>query len=295
MAKLLVFDVGGSAIKFATWEGALACEGSVAVRAERLDEFLEDIDGVIRDSLPVDGIAFSLPGKIDPESGLAHTGGAIPCLYGANLKAHFEAAYGVPVSVMNDAKCAALAELGFGALKGVRDAVVVVFGTGIGGALIVNGQLVLGAHLISGELSVVNDNIEEMGSETQEFWYQCGIDGLSRAVEEASGIPGLSGIEVFQRIDEGDAHVEEGLRSFCRRAAWNLYNLQVVTDPEVFSIGGGISNEPRFIEYLREAVDELADVIPQHFEKPRLVPCEFKASANLVGAAYAWKLREDAH
>ncbi len=93
---------------------------------------------------------------------------------------------------------------------------------------------------------------------------------------------------------EGDARVEEGLRILRRRAAWNLCNLQVVTDPEVFAIAGGISNEPRFISYLREAVDELADVIPQHFERPELVPCEFKASANLVGAAYAWELAREA-
>ncbi len=292
--KLLVFDVGGSSIKYAIWDGELSGEASAPVRGERLVEFLADIEDVIRANLPVDGIAFSLPGKIDPESGLAHTGGAIRCLYGANLKTHFEAAHGVPVSVMNDAKCAALAELGFGALQGRRDAAVVVFGTGIGGALIVNGELVLGAHLVSGELSIVNDNIEQMGSVTQEFWYQCGIDGLSRAVEEASGLPGLSGIEVFRKIREGDECVEEGLRIFCRRAAWNLYNLQVITDPEVFAIGGGISNEPLFIDYLREAVEELAGVIPQHFEKPELVPCTFKASANLVGAAYAWQLQEGA-
>ena len=293
MTKLLVFDVGGSSIKYATWDGELADEGSIPVRGKHLEEFLADIDVVIGSHWPVDGIAFSLPGKIDPMTGLAHTGGAIPCLYGANLKAHFEERRGVPVSVMNDAKCAALAELGFGALQGKRDAVVVVFGTGIGGALIVNGQLLLGSHLVSGELSIFNDSIDRMDSRTQEFWYQCGIDGLSRAVEEASGIPGLSGIEVFAKVREGDRAVEEGLRTFCRRAAWNLYNLQVVTDPEVFAIGGGISNEPLFIDYLREAVDDLADIIPEHFERPQLVPCRFRASANLIGAAYAWQLQQE--
>lgn len=292
--NLLAFDVGGSSIKYALWDGSLSSEGSVPLRGDDREDFIADIRAIVDAHLPVDGIAFSLPGRIDPATGLAHTGGAVRCLYGMNLREIFEEAYGIPVSVMNDAKCAALAELGFGALKGVRDAVVVVFGTGIGGALIVNGELVLGSHLVSGELSVVNDDIHDMASsaDANEFWAHCGIAGLSRAVEEASGYPDLSGIEIFAKIREGDAAVEEGLRAFCRRAAWHLYNLQVITDPEVFAIGGGISNEPIFIEYLREAVDELADVIPQYFFKPELVVCEFRAGANLVGSAYAWKLRQ---
>lgn len=291
--KLLVLDAGGSAIKYGIFcAGELSNEGSVPTNGDDLDAFLASIREVVEAAGMIDGIAFSLPGIIDPESGFAKTGGAIRCLYGVNLREILEEEYGVAVAVMNDAKCAALAELGFGCLKDVDDAVVIVFGTGIGGALIVNGKLLLGSHLVSGEFSVIHDDVNHMAEPGNEFWAHCGIAGLSAAVERASGLKGLSGIEVFQKIREGNTDVEDGLREFCRMAAWHMYNLQVITDPQVFAIGGGISNEPLFIDYLREAIVDVGELIPQHFVEPKVVPCTYKGSANLVGAAYAFELQE---
>jgi hypothetical protein len=74
---------------------------------------------------------------------------------------------------------------------------------------------------------------------------------------------------------------------FCLDLAHHIYNLQAVIDAERVLIGGGISNEPMFIDLVREAVDQVFDhAIFQVIPKPDVMVCRFQADANLIGAVY---------
>ncbi|WP_279233301.1 family 1 glycosylhydrolase [Leuconostoc lactis] len=93
----------------------------------------------------------AVPGKVDHHDETIYGGGALQFLDQVNLPAALQLA--VPVSVENDGKAAALAELWLGNLKNVQNGAAVVLGTGVGGGLILNGQLYAGSHFQAGELS----------------------------------------------------------------------------------------------------------------------------------------------
>lgn len=287
--KLLALDIGGSAIKYGLWDGeAIGGSGRVPTPCEDLDCFVEAVDGIVGKAGDVMGLAISAPGRIDVEKGSIIDGGMLRCMYGRSFKEIFGPRYSLPVSVFNDGKCAALAEIGYGCLKNVENAIVVVFGSGIGGGIVINHDVVVGPHRAAGELSGLLSDMSHPDWQ-HVFAMQCGIHGLSKAVEDAGGPADLDGIGVFRLVREGDGAAIEGLRDFCRKAAYYLVNLQFVMDPEFFAIGGGISNDPLFLEYLREAVDEVNEAFPYTFVKPEVVACEHRSDANLVGAAYHWE------
>jgi len=96
-------------------------------------------------------LAFAVPGKVDHHDETIYGGGALQFLDQVNLPAALQLA--VPVSVENDGKAAALAELWLGNLKNVQNGAAVVLGTGVDGGLILNGQLYAGSHFQAGELS----------------------------------------------------------------------------------------------------------------------------------------------
>ncbi|WP_455646760.1 family 1 glycosylhydrolase [Leuconostoc sp.] len=93
----------------------------------------------------------AVPGKVDHHDETIYGGGALQFLDQVNLPAALQLA--VPVSVENDGKAAALAELWLGNLKNVQNGAAVVLGTGVGGGLILNSQLYAGSHFQAGELS----------------------------------------------------------------------------------------------------------------------------------------------
>lgn len=93
----------------------------------------------------------AVPGKVDHHDETIYGGGALQFLDQVNLPAALQLA--VPISVENDGKAAALAELWLGNLKNVQNGAAVVLGTGVDGGLILNGQLYAGSHFQAGELS----------------------------------------------------------------------------------------------------------------------------------------------
>ena len=137
----LVFDVGGTFVKYA-WmsvDGDIQEKGKYPTptkEEESVPEFVESL-GQIYDKYKdqgVEGIALSLPGLIDAENGIIRNGGGIKYLKDAHLAELLGARCdGVKISMENDGKCAALAEVWMGNAKGCKNAAVVILGTGIGG------------------------------------------------------------------------------------------------------------------------------------------------------------------
>ena len=157
----LVFDVGGTFVKYA-WmsvDGDIQEKGKYPTptkEEESVPEFVESL-GQIYDKYKdqgVEGIALSLPGLIDAENGIIRNGGGIKYLKDAHLAELLGARCdGVKISMENDGKCAALAEVWMGNAKGCKNAAVVILGTGIGGGIVINGHVHRGNDLSAGELS----------------------------------------------------------------------------------------------------------------------------------------------
>ena len=136
MKKYLTLDVGGSAIKYALIQEDLKIleKSSVPTPRDTLDNFIETI-GKLYDQYAVDieGIAISMPGIIDPEKGYSYTGGALRYIDKLETVKVLKQRCPVNITIGNDAKCAANAEIGYGHLQDIQDGAVVILGTGIGG------------------------------------------------------------------------------------------------------------------------------------------------------------------
>lgn len=150
--KVMVFDVGGTGIKYSVVDEQLnrTDTGSTPTPADSQEHFLNTLREIY---LPhkdeVDGIALSLPGFIDAEQGVVRGGGAPSLAYnvGTPVGPRLAEACGCRVWIENDGKAAAIAELERGVLKGCRNAAVFIIGTGVGGGLIIDGKLVRGRGL----------------------------------------------------------------------------------------------------------------------------------------------------
>lgn len=288
MREVLVIDIGGTFIKYARMDESFALleKGKIPTPDTCRADLIEAI-GRLYDSMPsVEGIAISMPGIIDTENGYCHMGGAITYNNEAHLRDELKDRCPVNVFMGNDAKCAALAEAGRGALSGVKDGFVILLGTMIGGAYIHDGKLVYGKHFSAGEVSYINTRLDELPRKETVWGNVSGASGLCRdyavAIGEAS--EKVDGVRVFADVLAGDETAIRVLTEYTRKIASVIFNIQTVLDPERFAIGGGISEQPVLIDYIRKNLEEMYESCPYSVPKAEVVACEFRNDANLVGA-----------
>jgi len=295
--KYLAIDIGGTNVKF----GLLDAKGKILERAEievplsKETSSSDFLDVVLKFVYPyekqIEGVAISMPGIIDSESGYCLSAGAIHCLAEVNVVQLIKKHINLPVTVQNDGKCAVLAEHWIGNLRGYKNSAVVLLGTGIGGGLIINGELYNGHNFAAGEMSFMLFNASE-----KEFGFWAGKNSttaLVRKVSEKTDIPlsKLNGRKVFELIEEGNEFALTVLEEFCEDLASQLYSLQSLLDLEMFAIGGGISKQPKLMEILQKKIDYYNDNHPMEsymsfIPKPKVITCKFYNDSNLIGAVY---------
>ncbi len=288
--KVCVFDLGGTFIKAAMMnEKAEILERwktpSPTADWESLAGALDEY--VRRHIHEAEGIAISMPGRIDRERGIAHTGGSFQFICDLPVASILEEKYHLPVSVDNDGKCAANAENWLGALKDAANGLVYVIGTGIGGGIVLNHQVVRGGHFAAGELSCPMLDMAEKTTLGNSVAAHLGTGALLRGYQTESGSKEeIDGIEFFRRAGEGDEAARNVLRKFCRLTANYLYMLQAVLDVERVAVGGGISAQPLLFEVLNEELDRAFSGwdFPIPCIRPELVRCQYGNDANLIGA-----------
>jgi predicted NBD/HSP70 family sugar kinase len=280
-----------------TAEGEFLQKGKIPTETQDLNLFLESIANIYREAAAdqgdIAGVALSMPGFLDVETGYAYNGGGVRCVKEINLIEALRERIPVPVTMENDARCAALAELWHGNLAGCRNAAAVILGTGVGGGIIVNGEILRGKHFVAGELSYFM--LEDMGVEFDEKTIAAraaSARGLVSMVAEAKGIPEeeLDGVKVFRMIDDGDAAVREILWKFAGNVARLICNIQIIIDPERVVVGGGISTQPLLIEMIRDQARNMMKLFSwTELPVPDIVPCKFFNDSNLIGALYSHK------
>ncbi|MCR4634568.1 MAG: ROK family protein [Erysipelotrichaceae bacterium] len=288
--NVLCFDVGGTSVKYGLLNesGEILEKDSFPARTGSMEAFLSSIKEVYdKYAGRFEGVSFSMPGVIDPDTGYFISGGAYDgFMHGINMKEVFSSFIKEDLVITNDAKCAAYGELGYGCLKDVNDAAVIVLGTGIGGCLIKDRKPLYGAHLLAGEFSFINTT-SQSGFEGA-FAKRCGVAGLlNRVKEELQDGKEYSGREIFAMANEGNEKVLNALRRFCFDLAVQILNIQVIFDPEVFAIGGGISQQKILFELIDEQFQKIKEARGQLFFRiPDVVACAFRNDANLIGALY---------
>ncbi len=294
--RIFTMDIGGSSIKYALLDedrnklihGKVKTPRDDSIVQSESKYTMEDlydlIDSIICEN--IDGIAISMPGVIDSENGIALTGGALMYIKDEPMEKKLSEKYGVPVWIGNDAKCAGIAEVGYGALQDVEDSIAIILGTGIGGCLIKDKKVHNGKRFSAGEVSCLYTNNTYPANYKSMWAFTSGIDGLLKLAQKYLETDSkLSGEEIFELANNGNEKALAALDEFSFYIAQQLYNLQVIFDPEKIAIGGGISVQPLLIEKINEQYNKL--FLPYFPVRPvSIVACKFHNDANLVGAYY---------
>lgn len=283
--QVLAVDVGGSGVKYALTDESLTLreKGLVPTSFDTHASFVDAIGGVFDRFDGIDAVAMSSCGELDPRSGYMFSGGALRFNGGTNMIESLGARCGVPVSIENDANCALLAEADSGCLVDCENAMALVMGTGIGGAVLINRRVYRGSHFHSGNASPTRVDLTP-GAPL--------LARLNGATALATGYASRAGLApehidvptVFARCEEGDPIALAVMDEFCSRLAVFIHNTQLILDVEAFAIGGGISAQPRFIDTLRDHVDRVFDGLQIQVPRPELRPCRYRNDANLIGA-----------
>lgn len=289
----LAIDVGGTFIKYAviTEECDIKEKSKIPTPQEGLEEFLQALTGIyqmISETCKVEGIALSIPGIIDSKKGFMYTGGSLEYINNLNMVETLQNRTGVPVTVENDAKCAAIAEIWKGALEDCENAVVIVCGTAVGGAVIRNREVVSGKNFMAGEFSYIMTSSEGEYKMSNCLAETAGAAALLKSVSEETGIPveELSGEKAFSMANQGDEKAIAGIRRHAKKLAVQIHNYQYMFDPERIAIGGGISEQPLLLQLIKEELAKINGIFPWTLPIPEVTTCKFFNDANLIGAVY---------
>lgn len=265
--------------------------------AEVVNELVEGTDEQLV------GVGLGVAGLVDAERSRVY--------FAPNLKwsqvpvrALLEAATGLPVVVENDGNVAAWGEYRFGAGRDSRDLTLVTVGTGIGGGIVIDGQLFRGSHGVAGEIGHINAVPDGRPC-------GCGRNGCleqyasgnalvreARALaaerrSEAGGLlalgdgtpEGVQGVHITEAARAGDPIAREAFAIVGTWLGRGLADLAAVLDPGVFVIGGGVSDAGDLL--LASARQTLADKLigQQNRPAPLVRVAELTNNAGLVGAA----------
>lgn len=292
--KKLVIDIGGTAIKYAIMDmdATIHEKGELDTPTDTLEHLLDVITSLyykFKDK--VDGIALSMPGNIDSDTGEIYTPGALTYNANVNIIKAIQERVNVNVAVENDGKSAALAELWKGNLSGCKDGIVLIIGTGIGGGIIHQRKLIKGKHFFAGEVSYLMTDLNSQGMENV-FALKGSTTALILQVAALKGIEPstLDGNKIFEWIHEGDKDSMAALENIANNIAVQIYNLQCLFDPEKVCIGGGISKQKILIEKIKEKLNSMYEKIPFPIPHAIVENCAYYNDSNLIGALYNYKI-----
>jgi fructokinase len=236
-------------------------------------------------------VGIGIPGRISPVTGLAHAPN-VECLSNHPFDTDFAATLGRPVRVGNDANCFALSEATDGAAAGAKVVFGVILGTGCGGGITVNGQLVEGRNGISGEWG---HNPLPWISEADLPLRPCPcghIGCIERYVagpalaSEVDGAGARDASHVLERAQAGEEAAQRAIARHAERLARALASVSNLLDPDVIVIGGGLSNLP----YIYSDVPPLMQpfiAYPDGFTTS-IVQSAHGDSSGVRGAAWLW-------
>lgn len=288
-------DLGGTKIEAV----ALAADGSVAWR-ERVptpkasaDAIYDAISGLVNRAEAAlntrASVGIGTPGSLSPKTGLLRGSNTV-MLNGQPVRQALEARLEREVRMANDANCFALSEAVDGAGKGAASVFGVILGTGVGGGIVINGQIVNGLHAIAGEWGH-NPLPWPAADELPGRRCYCGkhgcietwLSGPALAAHYTDG--SVATTDIVNRAAAGDAVADAYLQRVEDRLARALATIINVIDPEVIVLGGGVSN-------IRRLYDNVPPLLPKYvfseFVETKIARNVHGDSGGVRGAAWLW-------
>lgn len=303
--KAIGVDLGGSHVLAAVIEddGSIRSKHEIDVDDRSFDNVMKLLETAIGGALAdagsnVVGIGIGSPGNIDPNTGTIRYSpnfGWNDVPLGPRLRERF----GIPVLVGNDARCATLGEYTYGVGRGTTDFVLITLGTGIGGGIVADGNLVLGSAMGAGEVG------HHQIRPTDGFVCSCGKIGCFEAQASGTGlirhatalIPSfprssllagapsdLGSKRIRKAAQAGDQHAVAAWKNYVHDLALGIANIVAFLNPEVIALGGGVSKAEEFLlDAVRPLVDDYVTMAPRG--STRISIAQFENDAGALGAA----------
>lgn len=292
-------DIGGTKIAI----GAVTHDGKVAARLEcpttpergfpsairQIKELLRDVAD--RTEGRFEGIGVCSPGPLDPFTGIIGDVGTLPGWQGGNLQSELEQEFGVRVAVENDADAAALAEAGWGAAKGASRFIYITVSTGIGGGIILGGELYRGVDGAHPELGhqVIDASGPLCYCAAHGCWESLASGPAMTAwVQEQRPDGGkLSAAEICVLAKQGDPLAVRAVEREGYYLGLGLANLVTLFTPGVIALGGGVMRSAAlFLDRAREVIRHICTQVPA--DKTELRLASLGSDTGLIGAARAY-------
>jgi fructokinase len=223
------------------------------------------------------------PGAISPRTGLLKNSNTV-CMNGQPVKSDLENLLGRKIEIQNDANCFAMAEALHGAGRGKKLVFGVIIGTGCGGGIVHNGEVITGAQGIAGEWG--HSSIDPNGP-----LCFCGQRGCVETFISGGGAEARYaeqfGVKKYFRDIEKDFYAGEAkavgfMKIFFRNFGRALANLIVMLDPDIIVLGGGVS---KFDTLYTEGVAQVAKYVFSDTLETPIVKNQLGDSAGVIGAA----------
>ncbi|MBQ4059472.1 MAG: ROK family protein [Lachnospiraceae bacterium] len=285
--RILAFDIGGTEIKYAVCDENfnLTQKNSVPTNAhEGGRRIIDRVVEIAKSFDNIDRIGISTAGQVDSIKGeIIFATDSIPGYTGTKIKEIVEAATGIPVAVENDVNSAAVGEAVFGAAKGQKNFVCLTYGTGIGGAIYLNGNLFTGSSFSAGEFGHIITHAN--GKDCT-----CGGCGCYEAYASASALvksvndnlgTSMNGKDIFNNFDNPE--IRSVIDGWIDEIVTGLISIIYIFNPALIILGGGIMNEA----YITEEINiKLQRRLMPSFRNVRAVKALMGNDANKLGAAY---------
>lgn len=291
--RIAALDIGGTSIKSGIWDGKQTLElkewdtnasrGGACLMARAV--------AILHTYGDFDAIGISTAGQVDSEQGsIYYANDNIPGYTGTKIRDILEAEFGVPVAVENDVNAAALGELYFGAAKGAENFLCLTYGTGVGGAIVIDGSIYPGSTWSGGSFGGILTHPEAMeaGGEFSGCYEKyASTTGL---VREAMKVDASldNGRKIFEAFDRPE--IRAVIDRWIDEIVYGLISLIHIFNPSDILLGGGILAQDYIIREVRRRVDAR---ISSGFSGVNLLQTGLGNQAGLMGAAYmAYRLIE---
>lgn len=298
--NIACFDIGGTFIKYAviSSEGEVLFKGKFPTPNNNCSETVPESMVVkieeIRKQYEIHSVGVCTAGLVDSENGIVTYASNLPGYSGARISEYIKNKTGLNAYVENDVNAAALGEMWKGAANGTDTFVNVALGTGVGGAIVIDGKVVKGVSGAAGEIGHIIVNEEGMNC-------GCGCVGCyelysstsafiraytNKAKERGIEVKDINGEEIMKRVHSGEELAKEVYDEFLNHVATGLISVTHLLDPGLIVIGGGISAQgEEFFNELNVRFKKRA--IKNYSDHTKIVQAQLQNDAGIFGACYA--------
>ena len=283
MAKYLLIDIGGTAIKTAIYQDGLSDLKEYPTDASLggkhlVEKVMEIVDG----HEGIDAISISTAGQVDALEGyIIFANDNIPEYTGTRWKDILEEKYHIPVFVENDVNAAALGEGHYGAAKGVENYLCLTYGTGVGGAIVIDSKIYRGLSGSAGEFGALITHCDDhqRGKAFSGGYekYASTTALVKKAMEYDSAL--TSGRRVFEKLD--DENVRKIFDQWVNEIVVGLVSLIHIFNPEMVILGGGVMENDYLLEKIKDGIYK--EIMPS-FKGVKINKAQLGNKAGMYGA-----------